>query len=72
MVGEDTAWIAGQKVCGVSSIVDEQPRLICSIHGGNTNPGYATLVAAPQCDQVRSQFERVPGWDAYCAERMKL
>ena len=71
-VGEDAAWISGQRVCGVSALPDGEPRLICSIHEGNTSPAYAALTAAPQCDQVRDQFARVPEWDLHCAGRMAM
>ncbi len=40
-----------------------EPRLICSILGGNT---------MDYSDLTGPSWSRVPEWDAYCAERMKL
>ncbi len=45
----------------------EQPRMIASIHGGNTSTQYADL------GRVESNnWRRAPEWDAHCRERMKL
>jgi hypothetical protein len=71
-VGEDNAFLqsirdAGGKVVGVSgkswppSYVE--PRLIQSIHGGNT---------AAMIDPKSDQWRRAPEWDAYARERMAL
>lgn len=84
--GEDKAWIDGIKVCGVSAIPSEtdlsdsgsgrlcigDPRLICSIHGGNTMQAtYDKLIRASARGGAQGQFVRVPEWDGYCREAMK-
>jgi len=69
--GEDTDWLRrGVRCYGESAIYGDdktkrrwypEPRLVCELHGGNTNSsimrGYA-------------EFRRAPQWDEYCAERM--
>lgn len=69
--GEDTAWIKGLNLVEGDSYgaienreVIMHPPMIASIHGGNTSPAYRELSAL--------EWLRVPQWDAYCAERMKL
>jgi hypothetical protein len=64
--GEDDAWMAGLKVCGVSGMGAE-PRIICRVHGGNTSPAYPALLSG-RC----AEFQRVPEWDEYCRGRMAL
>ncbi|MES2393496.1 MAG: LuxR C-terminal-related transcriptional regulator [Acidobacteriota bacterium] len=64
--GEDTVWLSGLKVCGVSGM-EPDPRLICRIHGKNTSQkAYDALISAPKCEQVEAQWKRVPEWDSYC------
>lgn len=62
--GEDARFVMKLKVCGLSSIVGADPRMIASIHGGNSS-GYA-----PENDRAGSR--RAPEWADYCAERMRL
>lgn len=76
--GEDTEFIEGLKVESVSSLgacalsyvdpgadprVNFAPRMIASIHGGNT---------AAYDPKESHSWKRVPEWDEYCRERMKL
>ena len=71
--GEDFQWVQGLKYEARSGagVLDEdgavlvEPALLCSIHGGNVTP-YSEII-------VKSDnWRRVPEWDAYCCERMKL
>ena len=84
--GEDMKFIEGLKVRtkrfdGIvdsigDGIVDLQrlvlmhPPMIYSIHGGNT--GASMLDPAAEVARGNKQWKRVPEWDDYCAERMKL
>jgi glycosyltransferase involved in cell wall biosynthesis len=71
--GEDSEFIAGLKVESVTSLqhaIDcgnsrffHEPRMIASIHGGNTT-AYDPLVSV--------SWRRAPEWDLYCRERMAL
>jgi glycosyltransferase involved in cell wall biosynthesis len=67
--GEDWEWAAGLNMERTSGICRQpcggEPRLICSIHGGNTLRGYDDL-------KESANWKRVPEWDAYCRERMVL
>jgi glycosyltransferase involved in cell wall biosynthesis len=68
---DDRFWralrVAGKKVLTVSG-VDEEPRMIHHIHGGNTwTPDYAKAVA-----HGSNNWRRALGCAAYCRERMKL
>ena len=73
--GEDHQWREGLKVVsqtalgGPSLSDDDAPRMIASIHGGNSSKAYdlETLIA-----RGSKEWRRVPEWDDYCAERMKL
>ena len=62
--GEDTYWIEhGVKCLGVSGIVDGEPRLIATLHAGNTGsqivPGSLEWQRAPEYDvKVREIMER--------------
>lgn len=68
--GEDTEWLRGVDSLGVSGISegDPQPRMIASIHGGNTMhydiEGNISLGSR--------NWERAPQWDDYCREKMRL
>ena len=70
--GEDTAWCRGLKIANsadygiIDSIGDVvmHPPMIASIHGGNTSPAYSKLDPP--------EWKRVPQWDDYCMEAMKL
>ncbi len=67
--GEDTRWIAklGKKAFGVPSDMhhyDGEPRMIASVHGGNSS-GYA-----PEKD--RASTKRAPEFDAFCRTVMAL
>lgn len=62
---EDLGWINKLKAkdrVAVSSLRPE-PRMIASIHGGNTT---AKIVSSAR------EWSRAPEWDAVCMERMKL
>lgn len=56
-------WKRRVKCHAVSAMADE-PRMICSIHGGNTM-NY-------QPEKYPSNWKRVPHWDAHCADVMSL
>ena len=60
--GEDWAFAAGAGIARVSGVGDE-PRIIASIHGGNTS-AYEIVEGA--------NWHRAPEFDDYCRERMKL
>jgi hypothetical protein len=70
--GEDTAWCRGLKIANsadhgiIDSIGDVvmHPPMIASIHGGNTSPAYSKLDPP--------EWKRVPQWDDYCMEAMRL
>lgn len=71
--GEDVRFITGLKVVGVSANVESidglrigniTPRMICSIHSGNTS------VYAP--DKDRNMWRRAASFDDYCERTMKL
>ena len=71
--GEDTAWQKGLRKHAVSSI-DKEPRMIASIHGGNT-----TCKVVYDLDRKtgamkphRPEWTRAAEWDAHCAEVMRL
>lgn len=64
--GEDKAWIRGVDSLGVSSLGpsgDDYPRLIASIHGGNSS--------TPDPKGLAS-FTRVAEWDEHCRKLMTL
>lgn len=61
--GEDRRFVSKIQALGVSSIGDE-PRVIFSIHGGNTS------VVKPE--QERACFKRAAHFDAYCRNAMRL
>jgi hypothetical protein len=67
--GEDTEWLKGVDSLGVDSVRAYQgfggPRMICSIHGGNTSTQYETI------GESRS-WKRVPEWDEHCRKVMAL
>lgn len=46
--------------------LDDQPRLICGIHGGNTSAAYSAEQMANEC------WTRAPWLDEHVQERMKL
>jgi hypothetical protein len=68
---DDLDWFnRGVKIIGVSANatvsfpqVTVDPRMIASIHGGNT---------CAKIDVNAREWRRVPEWDAYCREAMKL
>lgn len=70
--GEDGEWLKGVDCCGGvprslgidDGVKERDPRLICSIHGSNDRD-YSLAMTAPQ-------FKRMPSFDAYCREAMKL
>lgn len=76
--GEDHAWIQGLKAASTTAMADSnpmghifsrEPRMIASIHGGNSSNAYnlEALVARNTKD-----WKRATEWDSYCAEAMKL
>lgn len=72
--GEDTAWLLGVDSLGVSTIpgacTEESPRMIASIHGGNTSPAYrAELMRASE--KQNGEWKRAPQWDGYCRRTME-
>lgn len=82
--GEDHAWLKGVDSLGVcrrvweNERIDPQqvkqrnyigdPRMIASIHGGNTSPAYQHLEA---CERQGEKWKRVPTWDDYCRRTME-
>ncbi len=73
-VGEDRDFIRRVKTVGVSGIPDAEPgwqkapRLIQSLHGGNTWDGNIEAAIA----KGSREWRRVPEWDAYARERCSL
>lgn len=71
--GEDLAWLGKLKTIGFSSLQlprlssFPQPRMIASIHGGNTSNAYD-----PAKMRAAKEWRRVPEWDAHCARVMAL
>lgn len=67
---EDRRWLATSAVSATSwgvSAMSAEPRMVCGIHGSNTE-AYDRAV-------MRRDFacwRRAPEWDKYCAERMVL
>lgn len=62
-LGEDTQWQHVVKPHVVTSCeAGRHPRIVATIHGGNTSMNsYSTLLKG-----VSEQFRRVPEWDDYC------
>lgn len=72
--GVEEKWCADLKVTSMSANFECQgleiePRMIAAIHGGNTSTGYDLERHVAMGSQ---QWRRVPEWDEYCRERMKL
>lgn len=73
--GEDNEWLRWLKLERDNSLYgwDEatlaEPRLVASIHAGNTSDSYRTLLAV-NCEQRDHYFRRVPEYDAVCREAM--
>ncbi len=63
--GEDTVWLRGMKSVGVSSLETGEPRMICLIHGGNTQYYGADLLE--RASNWRRAYER----DVYCRGAME-
>lgn len=82
--GEDTRFISGLKSLGVSSLEWKQhlvdgmpfetviqndpkgePRMVASIHAGNTSNAYKSFAG-------KSEWRRVPEWDAHCRSTMEV
>ncbi len=62
--GDKKKGIAAVKIASESSIMPmTDARMVASIHGGNT---------CSKIDAKASAWRRVPEWDAYCREMMKL
>jgi len=65
--GEESTWLKSQLLVTESSFVTARhPRMIASIHGGNTSGSYKLIGSAPE------SWRRVPEFDDYCRERMNL
>jgi glycosyltransferase involved in cell wall biosynthesis len=69
---DDLYWSTGNRVkiesvrtfvCAPDGGARNEPRMVASIHGGNT---------CARLDAGKKEWSRVPEWDAYCRERMKL
>lgn len=72
--GEDNEWLRHLKLerePSLSGMGDLVPRLVASIHAGNTSDSYRTLLAV-NCEQRDHYFRRVPQYDAVCREAMAL
>ena len=75
--GVEEKWCADLKVVSVSAMsyhgkpkhIPVEPRMIASIHGGNTSTGYDLERHVAMGSQ---QWRRVPEWDEYARERMAL
>jgi len=76
--GVEEKWCAELKVLSVTSLDshpgwgterDGFPRMIASIHGGNTSTGYD---AEKHVAMGSQQWRRAPEWGDYCRERMAL
>lgn len=72
--GVEEKWCADLKVTSMSANFECQgleiePRMIAAIHGGNTSTGYDLERHVAMGSQ---QWRRVPEWDEYCREGMKL
>jgi glycosyltransferase involved in cell wall biosynthesis len=65
-MGEDHAWIQGMAVFSGSSLLRRHPRMIASIHGGNSMP-YDDLDRKDV-----TEWTRVPEWDDHCRKVMVL
>ncbi len=71
--GEDTEWLREIDSLGVCSwqsrrvveVGEYEPRMIASIHGGNTSTQYEDIAQS-------HNWRRAPEWDSYCRERMAL
>ncbi len=61
--GADTFWLHDVPCYGVTSAQVQGPLMICEIHGGNVS---SRIVDGHE------QWKRVPEWDNYCIERMRL
>ena len=76
---EDQRWWMknAEKCVSVSSLVaprledNDMPRMVCGIHDGNTEQIDPAKLSAKHSPPSK-HWTRVPEWDAYCAERMKL
>lgn len=76
--GEDHAWCKGLNVATTSSVIMDtlstkdfltQPRMVASIHGGNTMP----YDLEAQLERgAGTNWKRAPQLDEYCRERMAL
>jgi hypothetical protein len=72
--GEDVEWLKGLNVATISGIppaagCEQQPRLIASIHGGNT---MSYDIEAQIARGAERSWRRAPEWDEFCRGRMAL
>jgi hypothetical protein len=75
--GEDVQWLKGLNLAKVSAMEVRSwkmgentlgPRLVASIHGGNTMSYDLEGIIA----RGSREWRRVPEWDSYCREKMAL
>ncbi len=78
LTGEDYAWIQNLRVESTTSMrgghcsgefAYGEPKMIASIHGGNTSPAYDIEAAVAK---GATEWRRSAAWDKYCSERMTL
>jgi hypothetical protein len=82
MTGEDKEFCRDRDTLGVSSMLDPtkgitsakdlQPRIIASIHGGNSSDQYADVIRRVEKGENLSNWKRVPQWDEHCRKVMAL
>jgi hypothetical protein len=67
--GEDNRWVREVRCVSEQSAEKQsgyEPRMIAEIHGGNSSPSMVPGIL------VGENYTRVPEWDSYCRDRMKL
>jgi hypothetical protein len=83
--GEDERFLRGLKVVSTSAMdhmgavrVGENPpadcfdiRMIARIHAGNTSTAYSPRKMEAEARKPNAMWQRVPAWDAFCAETMR-
>lgn len=62
----EMVWSGGVYLQGDVSANPVEPRMIASVHGGNTMAHNYSNIG------IAHEFARTPQWDSYCRERMKL
>ncbi len=85
-IGEDYRWLQSVDSLGVTTLGGaietskkgfqtlqgpwQQPRMIASIHGGNTSPVYKREYLEGS-EVQRGEWKRVPAWDDFCRRTME-